>query len=166
MTGEKPAAGLAETEAECREQARDAAVADLVRASGVLRVRGASMGPTLGESSWVRFSPRRPRRGDIVVYRRGVGDLVVHRFLGRRPRWWHRSEAVRPDDPWIVTKPDAAAEFDVEVRASAVLGVVDEVRPDSSTPWRQLAPSRLRRLLSGVWFGGYLLRRAVRRLTR
>lgn len=124
------------------------------------------MAPTLAEASWVRFAPGRPRPGDVVVFHRAQGDLVVHRFLGHRPGWWNRTGASGEGDRWIVTKPDAAPEFDVEVRASAILGLVAESRPSPEAPWVDLSVSALRRGLSVLWFGRYLLRRALRRLTR
>ena len=146
------------------EVARRRAASDLARESGVLRVNGSSMMPTLAESSWVRFSERAPRVGDIVVFRRELGDLLVHRFLGYRPlRWGPVGES---QDPWIVTKPDAAAEFDVEVRRSALLGTVDALRFESSEPWRDAEVSWARRIRSAMWFLRYVLQRTLRRLTR
>ena len=145
--------------------ARRAALEQLARKAGVVRVRGASMVPTLADTSWVRFNARRPRAGDVVVYRRSGGDLVVHRFLGRRPRWWQPGDPA-PSDPWIVTKPDAAAEFDVETRLSAVLGTVDEFRVGDTAPWQRLSVTPWRRVCSMMWFVRYVLRRVRRRWMR
>lgn len=145
--------------------ARLAALDELARESGVVRVRGTSMLPTLAESSWVRFDARSPRVGDVVVFRRAAGDLVVHRLLGRRPGGRQPGDP-QTRDPWIVTKPDAAAEFDVEARLSSVLGTVVEFRAESTGPWRRLDVSPWRRARSALWFGRYLLRRVGRRLLR
>lgn len=144
-----------------RHQARRAAVEALTQESGVLRVSGRSMQPTLGEGSWVRFSDRAPRIGDVVVFRRAGGDLVVHRFLGSRPAWMNAGGAAL-----IVTKPDAASDFDVEVDWSAVLGTVAAVRPRVDEPWTDFVVSPRRRALCMLWLARYVMRRWVRRLSR
>ena len=84
-----------------------------------LVVDGQCMGDSLPHGSEVRIEPRRfywP--GDIVVYGRGDGRLVSHRFLGY----------IRGRTGWLaLTRADTARAADGPVKVDRVLGVLRQI---------------------------------------
>lgn len=86
-----------------------------------LRVHGASMKPWLREQQKIRVRPidgRRLRRGDVALFRRANGRMILHRVV-----------RVRRDPqtgfPLYACLGDAEAGAPESVPESALLGVVD-----------------------------------------
>jgi hypothetical protein len=89
-------------------------------------IRGGCMWPALRAGDRVRVSPlrREPRIGDVLVCYRGI-HAVAHRVVQ------HFRDA--HGDSWVRCRGDAALTLDAPVRASEVLGLVDEVERAGST---------------------------------
>lgn len=103
---------------------------------GTVRVRGTSMVPTLHEGQLlaVEFSPERPARGDMLLFRQ-VDYLVVHRLLG---------PARYPDGrPCLRTRGDGLLNLDPHVDRSRVVGRVIAIEDGGG--WRSVrgGPARL-----------------------
>jgi hypothetical protein len=94
---------------------------------GTVRVTGRSMVPTLEEGFLlaVEFSPSRPKRGDLLVFRRD-SLLVVHRLLGRARR--------RGGPVLLRTRGDGLPHFDPPVESTRVIARVIAV--DDGRAWR------------------------------
>ena len=102
-----------------------------------LVVDGQCMGDALPHGSEARIEPRRfYRPGDIVVFGRGNGMLVSHRFLGYIPG---RSG-------WLaLTRADTAGDADGPVQARRILGLL--VRIDDRAvhcAWKERLTAALR----------------------
>ena len=101
----------------------DAAVEMLGSAGrgGTVRVQGFSMMPMLqqGQVLAVDFSPKRLRRGDLLIFRQ-VDYLVVHRLLGPAPSYL--------DPPRYRTRGDAVPALDPHVTRDRILGRVTAVQ--------------------------------------
>jgi hypothetical protein len=87
----------------------------------LLRVHGGSMKPWLREEQKIRVSPvagRRIRRGDVALFRRENGRMILHRVVrvGRDPQ---------TDLPLYGCLGDAEAGMPELVPEAALLGVVD-----------------------------------------
>ena len=104
------------------------------------------MSPLLAPGDRVRLRREaRYRAGDLLAFRNGSGELVLHRLLGRRR---FRGE------PFLVLRGDAAPRADGLVRVNDVLGRVvgGEV---ASAAWDVPLCDRLRARLRYVayWIG-------------
>lgn len=131
---------------------------------GTLRVRGPSMEPTLcgGQRFAVAFSPGRPRRGDVIVFRRG-GQLTVHRMLG-----W---SAFGDGRPGLRTRGDGVPRLDPRVEPGAVIARLIAIERHDG--WRDARARRAQAYGLGValhdflWAALYVLaERAERRVER
>jgi hypothetical protein len=87
----------------------------------LLRVHGASMKPWLREQQKIRVLPvaaRRLRRGDVALFRRENGRMILHRVVRVEP-------ATESSPPIYHCLGDAEAGMPESVPESALLGVVD-----------------------------------------
>ncbi len=103
-----------------------------------IRVIGRSMEPSLAEGTWVEVSKARfywP--GDVIAFRDGHKQLVLHRLIGYWPRF-SPAAALR-----LVTQGDACSSTDAPIPFSAVLGKAGK----ATLRQRLAAGSRLFRLL-------------------
>jgi hypothetical protein len=97
---------------------------EMIGASGGLRtlpVTGESMLPTFGtdDALLVDLGARRPRAGDVVLFRSG-DSLVVHRYL-RRVSSRRRGDHLR-------MRGDGRSSFDPPVRDEDIRGIVRAIR--------------------------------------
>jgi signal peptidase I len=120
-------------------------VAGTLRAGNEVRVRvaGSSMVPTLwpGDELTVRaMALAEPSRGDLLLFVRD-GRLCTHRLIDRLDR----AGATQ-----LITRGDAASEYDPPIAASEVLGTVASIErggqkiPISSSPARRLLSLAIR----------------------
>ena len=98
-------------------------VDDLLRRglSCTCRLAGDSMAPAIRDGACVRLASAPPRElcpGDVILYAGPGGELICHRLI----RVFRRG-----GEPWVQTWGDAAAQPDMPVPASAVLGRVEAV---------------------------------------
>ena len=116
----------------------------VVDESLTLSVNGDCMIGTLQDGSDIRVEKRRVYwPGDVIVYARGDGTLVTHRFLGyvyRRPHWK------------VITRADRGSTADVPCQLARVLGKVVKV---DNTP---MSVSAHDRVLASVRFCMVLVR--------
>lgn len=106
-------------------------VADLLATSGgvfMLAVRGESMLPTIepGHAVRVRFGPRLPRLGELLVFRQ-ADYLAVHRFLG--------PARTRSGERCLRTRGDGVSKLDPALLREDVLGSV--VAIERADGWRK-----------------------------
>jgi hypothetical protein len=117
----------------------DAAVDLMGRAGrgGTVRVKGASMIPTLREGQLlaIEFSPRSLAVGDLLVYRQG-DLLMVHRLLGPA----RAASGVRA----LRTRGDGLSRLDPRLDPSRVLGRVIALRTGAADGWRTTRTGRAR----------------------
>lgn len=142
-----------------RAEARRLVVAEMIRSEpGVLHVRGDCMAPVLQNGDEVRLIRKNPWPGDIVAICRRDGEILVHRFLMKRP-WFDPARRT-----WVllaVARPDQGTKFDSEVPAENLLGVVCEIGNGKEQPSRVLTIGVLDRARAMGWVARYLVGRVV-----
>jgi len=121
-----------------------AALSDLT-----IRVSVRCMSPVIPEGAELRV--RRHRLywpGDVVVFRRHDGRLLVHRVIG----WYYRESRWK-----LMTRADNASSADAAITAEHIVGAVSHV---NGAAWRVPLPHRLHAINQ---FAGISLARIIGR---
>jgi signal peptidase len=102
-----------------------------------LRIRGASMSPTLRDGDLVEVRPVEPaqlRVGDLVLFKTQQGDLLVHRCV---------TKSDENGQVWFTTKGDASPSFDSPIGPEQVLGRVNLILRKRRPIYRENSQARL-----------------------
>jgi signal peptidase I len=147
-----------EIDAQARDKGQCSVAADVLRSSGLLRLRaaGVSMLPTLWPGDLLTVESHRPEHaepGEIVLYMRR-GRFFIHRIV---------SKSLGQDEAFLITRGDSMPKDDPPVRKGEFLGKITEIRRAGSifTP-AQLSP--FSRILAYMFCHWSLFRRVGLRL--
>jgi signal peptidase I len=148
-----------EISVQARDREQCSLAADVLRSSGVLKLRaaGVSMLPALWPGDLLIVHSQRPEhaeRGEIVLYMRR-GRFFIHRVVSKNPG---------DQEAFLVTRGDSMPKNDLPVRRSEFLGKVTEIRRAGAMllPARKL--SLFSRILAFMFCHWSLFRRAGLRL--
>ncbi len=112
-----------------------------------IRLQGSSMEPLIRSGqdlATIIPMDKMPVPGDVILFRRGEGDYVVHRVY-----------QTDPEGSWLQTWGDNCLQPDAPIKPSAVLGLVVSVEKDG----RQLRLDTLAQRKRGLaWLNSFVRR--------